>query len=89
MGTRWEGEEGGMNLEIRFDINTPARVKQIASWKLPYSRGSSAPCSVMTDLGVGNGGGRPKRCAHHAACWVLACWARGQTSAPCGGSVES
>ena len=61
MGTRWEGEEGGMNLEIRFDINTPARVKQIASGKLPYSRGSSAPCSVMTDLGVGNGGGRPKR----------------------------
>ena len=40
--------EGGMNREIRFDINALARVKQIASGKLPYSRRSSAPCSVMT-----------------------------------------
>ena len=37
-----------MNWEIRIDIYTLPCVKQIASWKLLYSTGSSALCSVMT-----------------------------------------
>ena len=40
--------EGGMNWEIRFDINTLPCVKQIASENLLYSPESSAQCSVMT-----------------------------------------
>ena len=47
MGTGRE-EEGGMNWEIRFDINTLPYVKYIASGNLLYSTGSSAQCSVMT-----------------------------------------
>ena len=37
-----------MNLEIRIDVYTLPCIKQIASWKLLYSTGSSALCSVMT-----------------------------------------
>ena len=40
MGTRWEGEEGEMNWEIQFDINTLACVKQTASGKLLYRKGA-------------------------------------------------
>ena len=40
--------EGGINWEIRFDINTLPYVKHIASGNLLYSTGSSAQCSVMT-----------------------------------------
>ena len=41
---RHKGEgEGGMNWESGIDIYTPPWVKQIASGKLLYSRGSSAP----------------------------------------------
>ena len=47
MDTEGEGE-GGMNWEIRFNINTLPCVKQIASGNLLYSSGSSAQCSVMT-----------------------------------------
>lgn len=42
--------------------------------------------SAFTVLFLSGAGGC---CAHHAACWVLACWARGQTSAPGSGSAES
>ena len=45
-GHRGAGE-GGMNWEIRFDINTLLCVKQIASGNLLYSTGSSSWCSVM------------------------------------------
>ena len=50
MDTAGEGE-GGMNWEIRFDINILPCVKQIASGKLLYSTGSSVWCSVMTERG--------------------------------------
>ena len=43
--------EGGTNWEIRFDINILPCVKQIASGNLLYSTGSSAQCSVMTQVG--------------------------------------
>ena len=42
------GRGGGMNWEIRFDINTLPCVKYISSGKLLYSTGSSAQCSVVT-----------------------------------------
>ena len=45
--TGGEGE-GGMNGEIRFDINTLLCVKQIASGNLCCSTESSARCSVVT-----------------------------------------
>ena len=60
MDTEGEGE-GGMNWEIRIDIYTLPCVKQIASGNLPYSRGSSARCSVMTWMGGMAWGGRSKR----------------------------
>ena len=44
-------EEGELNWEIRFDINTWPFMKQIANGKLVYSTGSSVPCSVMTQMG--------------------------------------
>ena len=47
MDTVGEGE-GGMNWEIRFDINTLPCVKQVASRNLLYSTESSVQCSVMT-----------------------------------------
>ena len=50
MDTLGEGE-GGTNWEIRFDIITLPRVKQIASGNLLYSTGSSARCSVVTEMG--------------------------------------
>ena len=43
MWTRGEGE-GGMNWEVRFDINTLPCVKLIATGNLRYSPGSSARC---------------------------------------------
>ena len=49
-----------MNWEIRFDINTLPCVKQRASGNRLYSTGSSAQCSVMTQMGEG-GRGRSKR----------------------------
>ena len=39
--------EGGMNWEIRFDINTLPCVKEMAKGRLLNSTGSSALCSVM------------------------------------------
>ena len=45
---QWGEREGGMNWEIRFDINTLPYVKQIASGNLLHSTGSSAQSSVMT-----------------------------------------
>ena len=44
------GEEGEseMNWECSIDIYTLPRVKETASVKLVYSRGSSAPYCVMT-----------------------------------------
>ena len=54
-----EGEgEGGMNWEIRFDLNNTIMC-QIASGNLLYNTGSSAQCSVMTQMG--GMGGRSKR----------------------------
>ena len=50
--------EGGTNWEIRIDIYTLPCVKQIASGNLLYSTGSSAWCSVMTQMGGMGGGGR-------------------------------
>ena len=41
MWTQWGGE-GEMNWEIRIDIYTLTYVKQVASGKQLYSRGSSA-----------------------------------------------
>ena len=38
--------EGGKNLESSIDIYTVC--KQVASEKLSYSTGNSAPCPVMT-----------------------------------------
>ena len=46
-GHMGEGE-GGMNWEIRIDIQILACVKETASRNLLYSTGSSAQCSVMT-----------------------------------------
>ena len=37
-----------MNWKIRVDVYTLPWVKQTASWKLLYSSGGSAWCSVMT-----------------------------------------
>ena len=48
MDTARGREVGKMNWEIRIDIHTLPCVKQIASWKLLCSTGSSAQCSVMT-----------------------------------------
>jgi len=44
-----------LNLESSTDIYTPPCLKQIASWKMLFSTGSSAWCSVMTQK-VGKGG---------------------------------
>ena len=56
------GREGGMNWEIRFDINTLPCVKQIASGNLLYSTGSSAQCFVTTQRDeIGRVGGRLNR----------------------------
>ena len=53
--------DGGMNWEIRFDINTLPCVKQRASGNL-HSTGSSARCSVTTERGRMEWvGGRLKR----------------------------
>ena len=61
MDTVGEGE-GGLNWEIRFDINTLPCVKEIASGNVLYSTGSSAQCSVTTQMGGMQGvGGRSKR----------------------------
>ena len=52
-------EEAGMNLVIRIDVYTVPCVKQIASWNLLCSTGSSARCSVMTwrdEMGGGQRG---------------------------------
>ena len=53
--------EGGMNWEIRFDINTVPCVQQIANGNLLYSTGSSAQCSVIAKLGGMGGSGRGPR----------------------------
>ena len=57
MDTGGEGE--GTNWEIRVDIYTLPCVKQRASGKLLYSKGSSTPCSVM--IRKGEMGGRYTR----------------------------
>ena len=41
---------GGMNREIRFDINISITMCKLASRKPPSSRGSSAQRSVMTSV---------------------------------------
>ena len=68
MDTVGEGE-GGTNREIRFDINTLPCVKWIASGNLLYSTGSSAWCSVTTQMG-GRGRGEVREggdvCIHTA-----------------------
>ena len=51
------GEEGsGMNWEIQIDMYTLLCVKQIASGNLLYNTGSSAQCSVMTQMDRVGGG---------------------------------
>ena len=53
------GEWGGMDWEIRFDINILLCVEQMASGKLLQSTGGSPQCSVMTWSGEDGGwGGR-------------------------------
>ena len=49
---------GGMNRETSIDTHTLQCVKQIASRKLLYSRGSSAWCPAMTWRGGMVGDGR-------------------------------
>ena len=44
----WGSGESGANGEHCPDTHVLPRVKQIASGELPYSTGSSAPCSAMT-----------------------------------------
>ena len=56
MWTQLGEREGGTNWEIKIDIYTLPCVKQVASGNLLYSTGSSAQCSVMTQMG-GMGGG--------------------------------
>ena len=60
MWTRGREGAGGMNWEIRFDINRVPCVKQIASGNLLYSTGSSAQCSVMAQRGGMEGQGGPR-----------------------------
>ena len=50
------GDGGGVNYEIRIHIYLLLCVEQTASGKLPYSVGSSAQDSVLTQRG-GMGGG--------------------------------
>ena len=71
------GGEGGVNWEIRFDINILPCVTQIASGNLLYSRGSSAQCSVMTQMGgMGLGGGPRGRGYMYTYSWFTSLYSR-------------
>ena len=73
--------EGGMNWEIRFDINRLPCVKQIASGNVLYSTGSSAQCSVMTQMWGEKGEGGPReRDYRHTYADSLHCTAETNTT---------
>ena len=48
MDIQTQGRKGGMNWEMRFDINTLPCVKEIGRGKLPNGTGGPAQGSVVT-----------------------------------------